>query len=146
VPGESKSGDGGPPTGSKLAGIIVGAIVGCVFLVALGVFAAKFYGKLKKTLVALEGQVPSSTEKKQTKGTDKEIAESVTVPKAAVHRNSGVQPSSTANGLVANDESHRQDSLATIGNVSSYGPLEAPGSQLDPYEMGSQYPWIGQVR
>jgi hypothetical protein len=109
---EKGGGGGGPPSGGKLAGIIVGAIIGCVALVALGVFAAKYYGRLKKLeLVILEGQTLGVREEKGSRGTDKEAGAAVAAP----------EPAARVSG-------------------PSDDILEAPGSQLDAHEMDIPQP------
>jgi hypothetical protein len=154
----NKGGGGGgrPITGGKLAGIIIGAVVGLAVLVAIGISAAMLYRKLSKALVVLEGQVQEPGQGSRSGGTDKEVGADVTTPETAVHRPPRVQPLFVGNALLAKD-SLRHDSVGTISNASAFGIKqvtprrvsgssedeilqEVPGHQEEPHELDVQRP------
>ncbi|KAF2687782.1 hypothetical protein K458DRAFT_485000 [Lentithecium fluviatile CBS 122367] len=117
-----KGGDGGGSlTKRELAGIIVGAIFGLALLVAMGVFAAKFYNKLRRTLIVLEGQAQEPVES----GPGGSGA-SVTAPEP-VYRPSQVLPPIVGNALEAKGDSQRRDSARTMSNTSAIGSKNVVG-------------------
>jgi hypothetical protein len=154
-----------PPKGGKLAGIIIGVILGLAVLVAIGVFAAKIYIRQKKTLVLLEGRAKVEGQDGKEDGTDKEVAKDVAREETKLLRPDKVRPSFVGNALLGNGllgrkNDLRNDSVGTMVSnetalgarsggparvsVSSQdearGPLEVLGSREYPHELDVQRP------